>query len=146
MRAERGEIWFVNDAGGFYVVRFEDGIWPFEDSARCPEFDDYYYAQYNPGSTCPTANLDGIGKPAPGGVPPGRARKPKPALTLRVSPARDRRAPYRFRVSGRLVPPDFITLDRACRGRGHAHRAQRAADAAAADAADRAELPRRGRA
>jgi hypothetical protein len=33
-----------------------------------------------------------------------------------VSPARDRRAPYRFRVSGGLVPPDFITLGRACRG------------------------------
>ena len=52
VRAERGEIWFVNDVGGFYVVRFDDGIWPFEDSPRCPEFDDYYYAQYNPGSTC----------------------------------------------------------------------------------------------
>ena len=116
VRAERGEIWFVNDAGGFYVVRFEDGIWPLEDSPRCPEFDDHYYAQYNPGSTCPTANFHGIGKPAPGRVPPGRARKPKPALTLRVAPTRDRRAPFRFRVSGRLVPPDFITLGRACRG------------------------------
>ena len=37
------------------VVRFEDGIWPFKESARCPEFDDYFYAQYNPGSTCTTA-------------------------------------------------------------------------------------------
>jgi len=66
IHAERGEIWFTNDMQGFYVVRFEDGIWPFKGSARCPEFDDYYYAQYNPGSTCPTANLRGIGKPAPG--------------------------------------------------------------------------------
>ena len=117
VRAERREIWLVNDVGGFYVVRFADGVWPFEGSARCPEFDDYYYAQYNPGSTCPTANLDGIGKPAPGGVRPGQARKPKPALKLRVSPARDRRAPYRFEVAGHLVPPDFITLGRGCRGR-----------------------------
>src|SRR4051794_37754761 len=114
--AERHEIWFVNDTQGFYVVKFEDGIWPFKDSARCPEFDDYYYAQYNPGSPCPTANLDGIGKPAPGGVPPGAARKPAPALRLRLAPARDRSAPYRFHVSGRLVPPDFITLDHGCRG------------------------------
>ena len=116
VRAERGEIWFVNDALGFYVVRFEDGIWPFKDSARCPEFDDHYYAQYNPGSTCSTANLDGVGNPAPGGVPRERARKPRPALNLDVSPARDRRAPYRYRVSSHMVPPDFITLDRACRG------------------------------
>jgi len=69
VRAERKEIWFVNDAGGFFVVRFADGVWPFAGSARCPEFDDHYYAHYNPGSTCPTANLEGIGKPAPGGVP-----------------------------------------------------------------------------
>jgi hypothetical protein len=115
--AERGEIWFVNDVQGFYVVRFEDGIWPFRGAARCPEFDDYFYAQYNPGSSCPTANFDGIGKPAPGGVAAARARKPRPALRLRVSPARDRRAPYRFRVSGRVVPPGFVTLDRACAGR-----------------------------
>ncbi len=117
VRAERGEIWFVNDIGGFYVVRFADGVWPFEGSARCPEFDDHYYAQYNPDSTCPTANFDGIGKPAPGGVPPERARKPKPTLELTVTPARDRREPYRFDVSGKLTPPDFITLDRACGGR-----------------------------
>src|SRR4051794_2132545 len=114
--AERGEIWFVNDVQGFYVVRFEDGIWPFKSSARCPEFDDYYYAQYNPGSACPTANLDGVGKPAPGGVAPARARRAKPGLTLRVSPGRDRRAPYRFRVSARLVPPRSLSRDRACGG------------------------------
>src|SRR4051812_17428957 len=115
--AERKEIWFVNDVQGFYVVRFEDGIWPFKDAARCPEFDDYFYAQYNPGSSCSTANLNGIGKPAPGGVPAASARKPKPALTLRVSPARDRRAPYRFRIAGRMVPPSFIALKAACSGR-----------------------------
>ena len=74
VRAERGEIWFVHEGGGFYVVRFEDGIWPFEGSARCPEFDDYFYAHYNPGSSCPTANFNGIGKPAPGGRSARRAR------------------------------------------------------------------------
>jgi hypothetical protein len=111
--AERKEIWFVNDVQGFYVVRFEDGIWPFKDSARCPEFDDYFYAQYNPGSSCPTANFNGVGKPAPGGVAPARARKPAPRLTLRVTRARNRR----FRVSGRLVAPSFIPLGQACTGR-----------------------------
>ena len=97
-------------------MRFADGVWPFEGSRRCPEFDDYYYAQYNPGSTCPTANLKGIGKPAPGGVPPEEVRKPKPRLALSVSPVSGRGESYRFRVSGRLVPPDFITLGRACNG------------------------------
>ena len=116
VRTDRGEIWFTNDAQGFFVVRFEDGIWPFEESARCPEFDDYYFAQYNPGSTCPTANFSGLGKPAPGLDGPARARTPTPALRLRVTPGRDRRAPYRFRVAGRLTPPDFITLGRGCRG------------------------------
>lgn len=65
VRADRGEIWFVNDTGGFYVTRFENGMWPFMDADPCPEYDDYYFAQYNPASKCPTASLDGIGKPAP---------------------------------------------------------------------------------
>jgi hypothetical protein len=110
--AERGEIWFVNDMQGFYVVRFEDGIWPFKGAARCPEFDDYFYAQYNPSSTCSTANFDGVGKPAPGGVPPAAARKPAPRLTLRVKRLRG----ARVRIAGRLVPPGSIALERACRG------------------------------
>jgi hypothetical protein len=113
--AERGLILFVNDVQGFYIARFEGGVWPFKGSPRCPEFDDYFYAQYNPGSTCPTANLDGLGKPAPGGA--ADPRKPRPKLRLRVSPARDRRAPYRFRITGRLMPPDFVSLARACKGR-----------------------------
>jgi hypothetical protein len=66
IRSDRHEIWFGNDTGGFYAVRFENNVWPFAGSARCPEFDDYYFAQYNPGSSCPTANTNGIGKPAPG--------------------------------------------------------------------------------
>ena len=116
VRAERGEIWFVNDVGGFYVVRFADGVWPFEGSSRCPEFNDYYYAQYNPGSTCPTANFRGVGRPAPGGVPPENALKPKPSLSFRVSPVGAPGRPYSFRAAGRLLPPDFITLGRACGG------------------------------
>ncbi len=105
--AERGLILFVNDAQGFYVARFEGGVWPFEGAARCPEYDDYFYAQYNPGSTCPTANFDGIGKPAPGNVT--RTRKPKPALRLRVV-----RVPRgRFRIAARVVTKSR----RACRGR-----------------------------
>lgn len=48
VRAERGEIWFVNDTGGFYVMRFENGMWPFKDADPCPAYDDYYFAQYNP--------------------------------------------------------------------------------------------------
>lgn len=115
IHTERGEIWFTNDAQGFYVVRFEDGIWPFKGSARCPEFDDYYYAQYNPGSTCRTANLDGIGKPAPGRVP-AAVRRPRPALQLHVAALRSRRGARRFRLSGRLVAPASIPLSRACRG------------------------------
>lgn len=65
IRSDLGQIWFTNDSGGFYAVRFEDGIWPFKDSAPCPEFNDYYYAQYNPGSSCRTANFKEIGQPAP---------------------------------------------------------------------------------
>lgn len=100
IRAERKEIWFVNDTGGFTVVRFRDGLWPFPGSARCPEFDDHYYAHYNPGSTCPTANLNGIGKPAPGG-----AASQAPAalkltrLSLPRSVARGARARLTFTAS-----------------------------------------------
>jgi hypothetical protein len=106
--AERHEILFVNDVQGFYIVGFKGSVWPFKGSARCPEYDDYFYAQYNPGSTCPTANFDGIGKPAP-----GRVLKPRPALRLRVSAAGRRR----FRVTARLVPPGSVARGRACRGR-----------------------------
>lgn len=73
VRAERGEIWFTDDLAGFVVLRFKDGIWPFPDSKPCPEYDDYYFAHYNPESTCPTANFNGIGKPAPAAP---RYRKP----------------------------------------------------------------------
>ena len=66
VRAERGEIWFVTDSGGFYVVRFRDGVWPFRTSPRCPRFDDFWYAHYNEDSTCRTATTDGVGRPAPG--------------------------------------------------------------------------------
>lgn len=65
VRSDRGEIWFTNDSGGFYAVRFKGRVWPFKGSAACPEFDDYYFAQYNSGSTCRTASFRGIGKPAP---------------------------------------------------------------------------------
>jgi hypothetical protein len=65
IRSEREEIWFTNDAGGFYVLKFRDGTWPFPKAEKCPEFDDYYFAHYNPESSCPTANFNGLGKPAP---------------------------------------------------------------------------------
>jgi hypothetical protein len=102
VRAERREIWFVNDSGGFYVVRFRDGVWPFKGSARCPEFDDHYYAQYNPGSTCPTANLNGIGKPPPRSVAPAATVG---RLTRITVTSRGRRPRVRFVASaaGRVV-------------------------------------------
>lgn len=65
VRAERREIWFTHDLGGFYVVKFADGVWPFSKSDPCPEYDDYHFAHYNPGSTCETASFNGVGKPAP---------------------------------------------------------------------------------
>lgn len=63
--AERGEIWFTNDVGGVYAVRFRNGIWPFARSARCPAYSDHYYAHYNPSSGCRKATFAGIDKPAP---------------------------------------------------------------------------------
>ncbi|MFD4323598.1 LVIVD repeat-containing protein [Nocardioides sp. NPDC058538] len=65
VRAERGEIWFAHDISGFYALRFENDVWPFDGSDPCPEYDDYYFSHYNPMSSCPTANFDGIGEPAP---------------------------------------------------------------------------------
>jgi hypothetical protein len=100
--SERGLILFVNDAQGFYVGRFEGNVWPFRGAAPCPEYDDYFYAQYNPGSKCRTANLDGIGKPAPGFA------KARPGLRLRV---------VGRRISARLVPPASVPRRQACRGR-----------------------------
>ncbi len=55
VRAEKGEIWFTGAGGGFYVVKFAPGVWPFPDSAPCPEANDYFFQQQNPTSTCKTA-------------------------------------------------------------------------------------------
>ncbi len=55
VRAEKGEIWFTGAGGGFYVVKFEAGVWPFPGSAPCPEANDYFYHQQNPDSACATA-------------------------------------------------------------------------------------------
>lgn len=65
VRADRGEIWFTGD-GGFHVVRFADGVWPFADADPCPAFDDYFFASYNPDSACDTASFAGVGRAAPG--------------------------------------------------------------------------------
>ncbi len=95
---DRGEIWFANDVQGFFVVRFEDGVWPFKGSAPCPEFADYFYAHYNPASTCATASFDGVGRPAPGLV---RADAPK--LGLSVKRLRGRRLALRVRGATRTA-------------------------------------------
>jgi hypothetical protein len=52
--------------------------------------------------------------PAAGGSTPAVGHRLKPRLRLRVSPRRDRRAPYRFRISGRVVLPRGVTRKQAC--------------------------------
>jgi len=73
VRADRQEIWFTNELGGFYVAKFTGGVWPFADAAPCPEYDDHVFKHYNPTSSCATATLAGIGRPAPqrAATPPG---------------------------------------------------------------------------
>jgi hypothetical protein len=45
---------------------------------------------------------------------PGRS---VPAVTSRVTPARDRRPPFRFRVRGKVIRPAGVSRSRGCRGR-----------------------------
>ncbi|MEA2466303.1 MAG: hypothetical protein QOJ57_429, partial [Thermoleophilaceae bacterium] len=52
--------------------------------------------------------------PAAGGSTPAAGHRLKPRVSLRVSPRRDRRAPYRFRVSGRVLLPRGVTRAQAC--------------------------------
>jgi hypothetical protein len=49
IRRDLGQIWFVTTFRGFQAVEFENGLWPFEDSAPCPpgRHDDFQ-AQYDP--------------------------------------------------------------------------------------------------
>jgi hypothetical protein len=47
---------------------------------------------------------------------PSRARS-APTLIARVTPARDRRPPFRFKVRGKLIPPSGVSRSQACRGR-----------------------------
>jgi hypothetical protein len=52
--------------------------------------------------------------PAAGGSTPAVGHRLEPRLTLTVAPRRDRRPPYRFRVSGRVVLPHGATRAEAC--------------------------------
>jgi hypothetical protein len=52
--------------------------------------------------------------PAPGGSTPAGGKRLKPRVRVAVSPRRDRRAPYRFRTSGRLLLPAGVTRAEAC--------------------------------
>jgi hypothetical protein len=54
------------------------------------------------------------GAPSPGGSTPAAGHRVKPRVRLRVSPRRDRNAPYRFRISGRLILPRGVTRAQAC--------------------------------
>jgi len=82
VRADLGQIWFVTSVGGFHAVEFRDGVWPFESSARCPEFPDFWFAHYNPTSRCTTASREGVGRPAPGDADPaGPPSEPPPVAT-----------------------------------------------------------------
>ena len=52
----------------------------------------------------------------PGGDSPRALPRLTPRLSVKVSPRRDRRAPYRFTTRGRLILPRGITASRACAG------------------------------
>jgi hypothetical protein len=54
------------------------------------------------------------GVPGAGGSTPAAGRRLKPKLRLRVSPHRDRRAPFRFRIAGRVILPRGVTRAQAC--------------------------------
>ena len=53
--------------------------------------------------------------PTPTATPDGDKATPK--LTASVKPRRDRSKPFRFRVRGRVQPPDGVDQDAACKGR-----------------------------
>ena len=47
IRTDLGQIWWVSNLSGFHAVQFEDGVWPFPGTARCPGGDDDLQAQYD---------------------------------------------------------------------------------------------------
>jgi hypothetical protein len=116
VRAERKEIWFVNDSGASTFVRFEDGLWPFPGSALPRVSTTTTTRTTTLARRCPTANFNGIGKPArrrgaanggagraPADAPLAAARPPRAAALHGVSPWRvtiDVRRGGPARVSG----------------------------------------------
>jgi len=56
-------------------------------------------------------------QPPPPPAPPGAIVRRRGRLSARVTPARELRAPYRFRTSGRLTLPSAITRTAGCSGR-----------------------------
>jgi hypothetical protein len=59
-------------------------------------------------------DLARTGVPSIGGSTPAVGHRLKPKLRLRVTPRRDRRAPYRFRLTGRVLLPAGVTRAQAC--------------------------------
>src|SRR5205807_925833 len=48
---DQGLVYWTTEFSGFHVASFEGGVWPPADAA-CGQADDYFFAQYNPGSPC----------------------------------------------------------------------------------------------
>jgi hypothetical protein len=66
---------------------------------------------------CALAQSGGAGPTVPSGpaaTPTGLGERPRGRLVVKVTPRRDRRAPYRFRTAGRLVPPRGYTAAESC--------------------------------
>jgi hypothetical protein len=48
IRRDLGQIWFATTFRGFQALEFENGLWPYPDSAACPHGHDDFQAQYDP--------------------------------------------------------------------------------------------------
>src|SRR4051794_35163838 len=108
IRSDLGQVWMVSMQHGFKTLRFENGVWPFPDTPRCPRGYDPYLAHYDL-----TYERD-CGYAATAGTPKTGApvvRVAPRGLTVRARRARA----GRYLVTGRLMLPAGIGAQ-TCRG------------------------------
>ena len=99
IRPERGEIWLATIFGGFHVLRFEAGAYPFPKSLACPAQPDWFVDQYARATAARCVKAES--RPSVLGLPSTRGCVSRRAFRIHLRKRRLRSA--RVYVDGKLV-------------------------------------------
>jgi hypothetical protein len=99
VRPDRGEIWYASGFYGFHVLKFANGVYPFDEALVCPRQPDRFVEQYDATTSAQCAT--GASAPTPLGLPSPRQCASRRTFTIRPRARRLRSA--RVYVNGTLV-------------------------------------------